>query len=63
MPNNYTPPGFTGDDYEDDEALQTLTPAQIAARDAEWPEFAGADEQWPNLFDAEEMTPTMPLAA
>jgi len=40
--SNYTPMGFSGDDREDDEPLQKLTAAQIAARDAEWPMFADA---------------------
>lgn len=42
--SNYTVPGFSGDDYdEDDEALKPLTAAQIEARDTAWPEFADGE--------------------
>jgi len=45
--SNYTPMGFSGDDYDDEEPLQSLTAAQLAARDAArdaaWPEFAYED--------------------
>jgi len=38
--SNYTPMGFSGDDY-DEEDCTPLTAEQIAARDAAWPQFAG----------------------
>lgn len=41
--SNYTIPNFSGDDY-DEENCTPLTPEQLAARDAAWPEFTGADK-------------------
>jgi hypothetical protein len=45
--NDFLVTGTHPDDYSEDDQCAPLTPAQIAARDADWPEFADEQELLP----------------